>query len=83
MLAIAIVELITGCIGICLTMLDGVNMLLFGITAFWYMKKPHEPSGGVESVMHSKGWVAAFVGIIGGILRILEDLGILEFLDQL
>ena len=82
MLAIAIVELITGCIGICLAMLDGVNLLLFGITMFWHMKKPHKPSRGFVNTRF-KGWVCAIGGIICGILRILEDLGILEILDQL
>ena len=78
MLAIAIVELITGCIGICFTILDGVNSLLFGITIFWFMRKPRYSDSGDVSGMHFKGWIAAIGAIIAGILKILTDLRILK-----
>lgn len=76
MLAIAIVELVTGCLGICLNTLCGINSLLYGITMFWYMKKPHDPCGGVLVTMHYKGWLSAIGAIIAGILIILDELNI-------
>ena len=78
MLAIGIGELIMGCCGICLNSLYSINMLLFGITMFSYMKKPHDPCGGVATIMHYKGWLAAILAIIAGILKILIDLHILK-----
>ena len=76
MLAIAIVELITGCIGIYFTILDGVNMLLFGITMFWHMRRSKAPDSGVLISMYNKGWMAAVFAIIYGILTILDHLNI-------
>lgn len=76
MLAIGIVELITGCIGICFIILDGINLLLFGITMFWFMSNEKAPSSGVSITMHNKGWIAAIGSIIIGILLILDHLNI-------
>ena len=77
-ITIGICILISGCIGIYTKALDGVNVLLFGIVWFDFMRKSDKPCGGVSTVMHNKGWFAAIFAIIAGIIIILQDLHILE-----
>lgn len=67
-----------GCMGIYKNALDGINILLFGIVWFDFMRKSDKPCGGVSTVMHNKGWFAAIFAIIAGIIIILQDLHILE-----
>ena len=75
-LAIAIVELVTGCLGICLNTLCGINSLLYGITMFWHMRNSQAPNSGVLITMYNKGWWSAIGAIILGILIILDELNI-------
>lgn len=67
-----------GCIGIYKNALDGINILLFGIVWFDYMRKGDKPCGGVSVIMHYKGWFVAVFAIIAEIIIILQDLHILE-----
>lgn len=67
-----------GCIGIYRNALDGINILLYGIVWFDYMRKNPKSSGGDVSGMHTRGWIAAVFAIIAGIIIILQDLHILE-----
>ena len=67
-----------GCAGFYKKDLDGINTLLFGLTMFYIMKKDHSNHTGVSSSMNFKGWVAAVFAILAGIIRILENLRILE-----
>ena len=67
-----------GCAGFYKKDLDGINTLLFGLTMFYIMKKNHSNHTGVSSSMNFKGWVAAVFAILAGIIRILENLRILE-----
>ena len=67
-----------GCAGFNKKDLDGINILLFGLTMFHIMKKAHSNHTGVSSSMNFKGWIAAVFAILAGIIRILENLRILE-----
>ena len=67
-----------GCAGFYKKDLDGINTLLFGLTMFYIMKKNHSNHTGVSSSMNFKGWIAAVFAILAGIIRILENLRILE-----
>ena len=67
-----------GCAGFYKKDLDGINILLFGLTMFYIMKKDHSNHTGVSSSMNFKGWIAAVFAILAGIIRILENLRILE-----
>lgn len=76
MLAIGIIELISGCLGICLNTLCGINLLIYGITIFWFMSNEKAPNSGVLITMHNKGWWSAIFATLIGILIILDDLNI-------
>lgn len=76
MLAIGIGELILGCLGIYFNSLDGINILIYGITMFWFMSNEQAPSDINLKIMHNKGWLSAIIGIIAGILIILDHLNI-------
>ena len=67
-----------GCIGIYKETYDGINLLLTGISGCWLMKKSEVPDGGVFVNMHYRGWIAVIFAVIAGIIRILEDLHVLE-----
>jgi hypothetical protein len=75
MVAIGIGVLISGCLGIFFNSLDGINILLFGIVWFEFMRK-HKCNCGDVSGMHLRGWIAAIFTIIAGILIILDQLNI-------
>lgn len=77
-ITIGICILISGCIGIWKKTLDGINILLYGIVWFDFMRRNPKTSGGDVSGMHTRGWIAAIFAIITGIILILEDLHILE-----
>lgn len=75
---IGIICIILGCLGIYKDGLEGVNLLIFGITMTIFMKNDKGPHGGPLWSWHIEGWFAAFFSIILGIIIILEDLHILE-----
>ncbi|MBO5615458.1 MAG: hypothetical protein J5932_04970 [Prevotella sp.] len=77
-ITIGICILISGCIGIYKNTLDGVNILLVGIVACWFMKKNKISNDGLSSIKHYQAWFAAIFFVIAGIIRMLEDLHILE-----
>ena len=68
--------LISGCIGIYKNALDGINVLIFGIVWYDYMRRSPKADGGDVSGMHTRGWIAAIGAIIAGILLILDHLNI-------
>ena len=70
--------LVLGCAGFYKKDIDGINILLFGVTMFYIMRKDHSNHTGVSSSMHFKGWIAAVFAILAGIIKILENLHILE-----
>lgn len=75
-ITIGICILISGCIGIYKNALDGINVLLFGIVWFDFMRRNPKTGGGDVTGMHIRGWIAAIGAIITGILLILDHLNI-------
>ncbi|MEE3417256.1 MAG: hypothetical protein VZR53_18100 [Prevotella sp.] len=75
---IGIICIILGCLGIYNDGLEGVNLLIFGITMTIFMKNDKGPHGGPLWSWHIEGWLVAFLSILFGIIDILEDLHILE-----
>ncbi len=77
-IVISVCMMILGSIGIYKNTLDGVNYLLVGIVACWFMKKSRTSNDGLSSIKHYQAWFAAVFFVIAGIILILEDLHILE-----
>lgn len=77
-IAIGVCLFVLGNIGIYKNTLDGVNILLVGIVACWFMKKNKISNDGLSSIKHYQAWFAAIFFVIAGIIRILEDLHVLE-----
>lgn len=69
--------LLFGFIGIVTNELDGINCLLTGMTASFFLKKDKSRHTGVGWTMHINGWIGAIFTIVIGIVRILEDLNLI------
>lgn len=74
--------ILSGCVGIYKQILDGINCLVFGIIMFIYMKNDNAERDLLLWLMHIRGWFAAIGAIVIGIMRILQDFGILPIIDH-
>lgn len=73
--------ILSGCVGIYKQSLDGINSLTFGIIMFIHMKNDHQEYDLFAWTVHMRGWGAAIGAIVIGIMRILQDFGILPIID--
>ena len=78
--AVGIICMVIGGIGIFNNYFDGINTLIFGITMTIFLKndKDNASDWGPLWSWRLVGWGSAIGSIIGGIIIILEDLHILE-----
>lgn len=74
--------ILSGCVGIYKQILDGINCLVFGIIMFIYMKNDNAERDLLLWLMHIRGWFADIGAIVIGIMRILQDFGILPIIDH-
>ena len=61
---------ILGITGLFYSPLEGINYIVIGIIMIWVCAKSHHSGGGGE-YMYMRGWLAAIVSLIYGILKVL------------